>query len=177
MAQPLRAQAFCHFQGPMDDCESLFFIWDICISFWETAKHLGEAVWVEMTTKLKGMLKESSNHSIRIYWASVMFQELCKTCGGNGFCLGKQFPHPAPEDQASTLQIHSTNLFYFCEIRFCLSSGWHGNLCKGLTLNWTTNSLWVRKSHQSILHSSVKLITNSSPCLLSLLEEGEGNVK
>jgi hypothetical protein len=35
--------------------------------FWETAKHLEEAVWAEMTTKLEEMLKESSNYSTWIY--------------------------------------------------------------------------------------------------------------
>lgn len=42
----------------------------------------------KMTTKLEGMLKESNNHSTRIYWASVMFQEPCKVgAGEDRLCL------------------------------------------------------------------------------------------
>lgn len=35
--------------------------------FLEIVAHLEEAVWAEMTTELKGIFKESNNHSTHIY--------------------------------------------------------------------------------------------------------------
>lgn len=58
---------FCNSQGPVNYFGSLFFLWVVFIFFLETAKHLGEAVWAEMTTELEGMFKESNNHSTQIY--------------------------------------------------------------------------------------------------------------
>lgn len=66
-AQSLVARTFTHSQGPINYSGSVFFLWNVCIFSWETAKHLGETVWEEMTTKLEGMLKKSNNHSTQIY--------------------------------------------------------------------------------------------------------------
>lgn len=47
----------CNSQDPINYPESPSFLWVVFISFWDTGKQFGEAVWVEMTTELEGMLR------------------------------------------------------------------------------------------------------------------------
>ena len=104
-------------------------------SIWE--KPCGQ----KMTTKLEGMLKESNNHSTRIYWASVMFQEPCKVGAGEDEpCLGQPFSQPSIWVGAMASG-SSTNFFYFYKVH---------------------SVLWAKKGHPSVLHLLVELIKKNS---------------
>lgn len=157
--------AFCNSQGPINYCESLFFLWVAFIFFWETAKHLGEAVWAEMTTELEGMFKESNNHSTQIYWTSAMFRELCKGMGSDWVSPSSK---PASEDRAAALQVSSTMSAHLCGVYSTLSNGQHGDLGKGPTLYWNSNALRAREVQTSALHLLVELKQSSCPVLYYL---------
>lgn len=144
LCPPPPSPVFCHFQGPINYSESLGFPWDVCISLWETAKHLGKAVWAEMTAKLEGMLTKSNNHSTQIYWASIMFQEPCRVHTGRWALLRLSF---LPVQHLRTWE---------SSYQAAPQTSPKRRFYKILPI------LWARKGYPSVLHLCVELIKKRS---------------